>query len=70
MGNNADRFLQPTVAFALGRCGACASNKKARERPLARANRRTFGEYSFLEDSRYTSQLEMCDATELSGLRA
>jgi hypothetical protein len=37
-------------------------NKKARE--LARAAWRSFGECSFLEDSRYASQVEMCGAAE------
>jgi hypothetical protein len=35
-----------------------ARNKKARERHLARAAWRSFGEYAFLEDSRYTSQVK------------
>src|SRR5215475_11423254 len=34
-------------------------NKKARERRLARAAWRSFGEYAFLEDSRYASQQEI-----------
>jgi hypothetical protein len=42
-----------------------ARNKKTRERRLARAGWRSFGEYLFLEDSRYACQLEMCGAAEL-----
>src|SRR5262245_5252344 len=42
-----------------------ARNKKARERRLARAGWRSFGEYLFLEDSCYACQLELCGAAEL-----
>src|SRR5215471_18298276 len=36
----------------------------ARERRSVLPGRRNFGDYFFLEDSRYTSQQEICDASE------
>jgi hypothetical protein len=43
---------------------AAGQQKKARKRRIARARWRSFGEYAFLEDSRYASQLKMCGAPE------
>jgi hypothetical protein len=46
---------------------AKAQQQKSPGARLARAAWRSFAEYAFLEDSRYTSQLKMCGATESSG---
>jgi hypothetical protein len=48
-------FLQNEKHAARGRATR-SRNKKTRRGIPARAFRRNFGEYAFLEDSRYTSQ--------------
>jgi hypothetical protein len=54
----------PKVAFGLRAWWLRPDNKKSPGARLARAACRSFGEYAFLEDSRYTSQVEMCGAAE------
>jgi hypothetical protein len=66
VNNNPETMkLRPWPRPTLEGCGRsvcdvtlAARNKKARERRLARAAWRSFGEYLFLEDSRYASQLK------------
>src|SRR6516162_4401867 len=55
------RALLPHAKVALGpACGVVASGQqKSPGARFARARWRSFGEYAFLEDSRYASQLKM-----------
>src|SRR5262249_21041573 len=57
------RALLPHAKVELGPAcgGARGAQQKSPERRIARARWRSFGEYAFLEDSRYASQLKMCD---------
>src|SRR5262249_34221403 len=59
------RKLRPRLAPARGGCArtpACGGARGAQQKSpgawLTRAARRSFGEYAFLEDSRYASQVE------------
>src|SRR5262249_42623641 len=60
------RALLPHAKVALGPAcgGARGAQQKSPGAWLARAARRSFGEYAFLEDSRYASQVEMCGGAE------